>query len=134
MQLPNTGRTVKVGDILIKNSAVLPDTIVLEADSTVPGWAPEMNRLKGPQLERELTKAGWTFFYMAGAIRTNAYGFEPQVVVARALERLIACVKIQNCNCLEIDNVTMRSRLGVPYVKIAGHARHIQKGIVFSGQ
>jgi hypothetical protein len=32
--------------------------------------------------------------------------------------------------CLEIDDVATRWFLGLPYVSVSGHPRHIQKGVV----
>jgi hypothetical protein len=34
-------------------------------------------------------------------------------------------------HCLEIEDVETRSFWGIPYVSVSGHARHIQKGVVF---
>jgi hypothetical protein len=42
-------------------------------------------------------------------------------------------VKRQQCNCLEIDQVTTHSFLGVPCVSISAHSRNIQKGARFAG-
>ena len=53
-------------------------------------------------------------------------------MVRTALNRLIARVKLQKCNCLEIDEVAAKSFLGMPYVSVSGHSRHIQKGLVFN--
>ena len=86
------------------------------------------------ELEKELASAGWTFFYMAGKITTTAFGFDRQKTVHTALKRLIASVRLQKCNCLEIDAVASRSFWGMPYVRVSAHSRHIQKGVVFSGQ
>ena len=87
------------------------------------------DNLDGQQLSKKLAVEGWTLFYMAGGIRTTAFGFEKQGMIRAALKRLIAMVRLQKCNCLEIDDVVMHSFLGIPYVSIAGHSRHIQKGM-----
>jgi hypothetical protein len=71
---------------------------------------------------------------MAGSIRANAFGFERQKMVNAALKRVIASVQLQRCNCLEIDDVATHSFLGIPYITVSAHARHIQKRMVFSGQ
>jgi len=92
------------------------------------------SRLNFCELEKELASAGWTFFYMAGKITTTAFGFDRQKTVHTALKRLIASVRLQKCNCLEIDAVASRSFFGIPYVRVSAHSRHIQKGLVFSGQ
>jgi hypothetical protein len=71
---------------------------------------------------------------MANSIRRTAFGFNRASMIAAALKRVITNVRQERCNCLEIDDVVMHSFLGVPYVSVSAHARHIQKGLVFSGQ
>jgi hypothetical protein len=51
-----------------------------------------------------------------------------------ALQRVIAGARLQHCNCIEIDEVSAHSFLGIPYVSVSAHTRHIQKGMIFSGQ
>ncbi len=85
-------------------------------------------------LEKALAANGWTFHYLAGAIRATAFGFNQPDRVATALKRLIAIAKLKHCNCLEIDEVATHSFLGIPHASISAHLRHVQKGMVFSGQ
>ena len=68
---------------------------------------------------------------MAGAIKTIGFGFARRTMIQAALKRVIATVKLQECNCLEIDAIAMRSFLGLPYVCLSAHSRHIQSGLVF---
>jgi hypothetical protein len=132
MNSPQNGiRTIGPGAVLVEKSAHLPELLRLESDSTA-GWARVANNLDGHRLETELSTAGWTFFYMAGAVRAMAFGFERQKMVDTALKRLIAKVKLQKCNCLEIDAVATRSFLGIPYLSVSGHSRHLKKGLFFN--
>ena len=96
----------------------------------MPGLQVITNR-SFPEFEKELATVGWTFFYMAGEIRTIALGFDKQKMIDAALRRLIANVRLQKCNCLEIDKVAAHSFLGLPYVSVSAHSRHIQKGSIF---
>jgi hypothetical protein len=128
------GLIIAPGAILIKNGTLLPEPLELENDPVATGWAFVANNLSGHEFEKKLAMVGWTFFYMAGSIRTNAFGFERQKMVNAALKRVIASVQLQRCNCLEIDDVAMHSFLGMPYMSVSAHSRHIQKGMVFSGQ
>ena len=91
-----------------------------------------MNHPDRHQLEEKLSAAGWRFFLMAGAIKTIGFGFARRTMIQAALKRLIAAVKLQKCNCLEIDTIAMRSFLGMPYVCLSAHSRHIQSGLVFA--
>jgi hypothetical protein len=106
----------------------------LEDNASSNTWLPVKHKLTSYELERDLTAGGWTFFLMAGGISTTVMGFDRAKMMRAAVERLIADVKRQKCNCLEIDSVETRSFLWVPYVNVSAHARHIQKSGVFSGQ
>ena len=66
--------------------------------------------------------------------KRSAFGFNRARMIHAALQRVISSVQQQKCNCLEIDEVAMHSFLGVPYVSVSAHPRHIQKGILFAGQ
>ncbi|MBK5295140.1 MAG: hypothetical protein JJE04_26120 [Acidobacteriia bacterium] len=127
-------RTIGPGDILVEKSALLPQALRLAGDSTATGWARVADNLDGLQLEKELSAAGWTFFYMANKIRATVFGFEKKRMMQSALQRLITAARLQKCNCLEIDDVAAHSFLGLPYISFSAHPRHIQKGTVFSGQ
>jgi hypothetical protein len=123
---------IATGAIVIRNGTRLPEALGLKYDSVATGWASVTNNPDGHRLEKALATAGWTFFYMAGAIRKIAFGFQRQNMVNAAMKRIIASVKLQGCNCLEIDGVAMRSFFGVPYVSVSAHSRHIQEAMVFS--
>ncbi|MBK9170807.1 MAG: hypothetical protein IPM24_25590 [Bryobacterales bacterium] len=124
---------------------IVPGTILVEKDTPVPGffrseggayphaWTAVSHSLTPGELDRELAGAGWTFFYMAGEIRTSAFGFDRPGMIQAALKRLIANVRLQHANSLQIDGVAEHSFLGVPCVRISAHSRHMQKGLVFSG-
>ena len=71
---------------------------------------------------------------MPGEIKATVFGFDKQKALRAALKRLITDVKSQHCNSIEITSVVGKSFLGVPYVSVSAHSRHIQKGLLFSGQ
>jgi hypothetical protein len=120
------------GAILIKKGTPLPEPLRLGADSQATGWASVTNTLDGHELEHKLSSGGWTFFYIAGAIRTTVFGFDRAKMIHAALQRLLASVKLHKCNCLEIDDIATRSFLGMPYISVTGHTRNIQKGVLFA--
>ena len=128
---PKGRQTISPGTILVEKSTLLPEPLGLESDLTESGWARVTNNPDRRQIEEKLAAAGWTFFYMAGTIRTIAFGFDRPRMIEAALKRLIATVSQQKSNCLEVDAITMRSFLGVPYVSLSAHSRHIQNGRVF---
>ena len=124
-------QTISPGSILVEKSTLLPETLGLEGDLTGSGWTRVMSDPDRHQLGKKLADAGWSFFFMAGAIRTNAFGFDQPRMMKAALKRLIAVVRRQRCNCLEIDAVAKRSFWGMPYVSLSAHSRHIQNGLIF---
>ena len=118
------------GSILIEEGTRLPDSVMLESESYSSGWAAVKNARS--TLDKEIKEAGWTFFFMAGEIKSTVFGFDRQKTLGYALKRLITRVKLTKCNSFEITQVTRKSFLKVPYVSITAHRRHLQKGLVFS--
>jgi hypothetical protein len=122
------------GTILMGKDTLHPPCFQLEDELYPNAWMSVKHKLPPFELEKELANAGWTFFYFAGAIRTTAFGFDRAKMIHAALKRLITDVKLQKCNCLEIDDVETHSFLGLPYVSVSAHPRHIQRGFLFAGQ
>jgi len=122
---------IQPGTILIENGTVLPRSLALESQPYSSGWATVTN-LRA-DFERDINQAGWTFFFLAGSIHATVLAFDKQKAVHTAVDRLITNTKSQNCNCLEIGEVTMKSFLGLPFASVSAHSRRIQGGPVFSG-
>ena len=122
------------GTILIESGTLLPHSVQLETGPDPGAWMPATASLRSREMENALTAEGWTFFFMAGTVRATAFGFDREKMVRTALKRVIASVKLQKCNCLEIDEVAMHAFLGMPYVSVTAHSRHLQRGSVFSGR
>jgi hypothetical protein len=120
------------GVLLIERDALRPRCFEVEAGSHPNAWMSVKHTLPPQQLEKELSATGWTFFFMAGPIRTTAFGFNREKTVYTALNRGIKAVRRLGCNCLQIESVEMRSLLGVPYVSLSVRPRHIQKGTLFA--
>ena len=112
------------------DGAHLPPSLLLQSPSDSNGWAAVQD--DGPTFEKAVQKAGWTLFFMAGEIEATVLGFDREKAVRAAFKRLIANVTSQHCNSIEITRVTGTSFLGVPYVSVSAHARHLQKGVCFS--
>jgi hypothetical protein len=121
---------IAAGSIFLEKGAHLPKPLVFEGGSDLNGWA-ALNGARAA-FEKELQEAGWTLFFMAGEIKVTVFGSGP-ATLRTALKRLITKMKSQQCNGMEITQVTRRSFLGVPYVSVTAHPRHLQKGLVFSG-
>jgi hypothetical protein len=115
-----------VGTMLIEDGTKTPESLVMETERYSPGWS-SILKSTSAQLGRALERAGWTFFYMAGEIRSSGFGFNDQSGADRAMAHVVHAAKRQNCNCLEITQIRRRSRLGLSYTSLVAHARHIQR-------
>ena len=123
--------TITAGSILVEEGTHLPKSLLLQSESISNGWAAVKDARS--TFEKAIQEAGWTFFFMAGEIKATVFGFDRQKALRAALKRLIADVKSQHCNSIEITRVIGKSFLKVPYVSLSGHPRHLQKGVFFSG-
>ena len=120
---------IAAGDILLERGTYLPQSLTATGESSLPGWSAVLGGR--PVFEKEIKQAGWNLFFMAGEIKANVFGFDRQRTAQAALKRIGTLVKSQNCNCLEITDVTEKSFLMLPYVRVRAHARHLQPGLVF---
>ena len=123
--------TITAGSIWVEEGTHLPKSILLQSESNSNGWAAVKDARS--TFEKAISEEGWTFFFMAGEIKATVFGFDRQKALRAALKRLIADVKSQHCNSIEITQVMDKSCLSVPYVSVSAHPRHLQRGVIFSG-
>ena len=119
---------IKTGTILIGEGALLPESLRFESEPYSNGWRLVKN-LDGYGLDRKIREAGWTFFYMAGEVLATAVGSDLEKTTRRAVKKVIATMKWDRLNCLEITQVAARRFLGLPYVTVSTQPRHIQESI-----
>ena len=122
-------QTIKTGTILIKDGTFLPDALELESEPCATGWRLVQN-LDGYGLGRKIHEAGWTFFYLADEMKATILGFDGQKAVRRAVKRILANLKPEKFNSLEISQTISKHFLGVPYTRVYAHPRHVQKSMV----
>jgi len=122
---------IAAGDILLEGGTHLPHSLTATGESSLPGWSAVQGGRPG--FEKEIKQAGWNLFFMAGEIKASVFGFDRQRSAQAALKRLGTIVKSQNCNCIEITDVTEKSFLMLPYTQVRAHARHLQPSLVFCG-
>jgi hypothetical protein len=120
--------TIKAGTILFKGGTFLPDALQFESEPCATGWR-LVKDLDGYGLDRKIREVGWTFFCMAGEIKKIVFGFEGQKRVRRAVKQILARLKSEKFNSLEITRVTSKRFLGVPYVSVSARSRHIQESL-----
>ncbi len=120
--------TIKTGTILIKDGTFLPDALQFESEPCATGWRLVKN-LDGYGLRRKVHEAGWTFFCLAGEIKATIFGFDVQKTVRRAVKRILANLKPEEFNSLEITRVAPKRFLGVPYASVYARSRHVQESV-----
>jgi hypothetical protein len=120
------------GNLFIERDALRPLCFQVQDDAHRTGWLPVKYDRTVLELDAELSRRGWTFFYMANVVRKTALAFDRDKGIAAALKRVMTSVREEGCNCLQINQVETHSFFGIPYVSVSAHPRHIQKGMVFS--
>ena len=125
--------TIKTRTILITDGALLPESLLIESAPYGYGWRLVKN-LDSNGLDQIISQSGWNFFYIAGLLETNVFGSDEKKTTRKAIKQVIANLKSKNFNCLEITRVAAKRSLGLPYVSVFAHSRHIQEGQALSGE
>jgi hypothetical protein len=123
---------IKAGTILIERGAAMPPALRLDGSAKMNGWN-SVSDLDPSHLDTAIQQAGWTFFFMAGEIKISAFGWDKEQAARRAVRQVLSNVEAHQCNCVEFTEVSAKSFLGVPYVNVSAHSRHIQKSSAFAG-
>src|SRR5271166_704613 len=121
--MPNT---IQAGTILVKQSTLLL-SLAVESEIYSENWR-SLGTLESSGLDRKLRAAGWNLFFMAGELRAVVPAWGGQNTLRRGVKRLLAQTRLQHFNCLELSHILKKHFLGIPYVSIAAHSRHIQEG------
>lgn len=119
--------TIQVGTILMKDWPGTTQLLNLESEPRSENWR-TLKVLDSFALDRKIHAAGWNFFFMATEVKTMFFGFLGEEKIQSALKRILAKVKLQHFNSLEVTKITARRFLGVPYVTVSAHSRHMQQG------
>jgi hypothetical protein len=115
------------GTILIRENTPLPAGSAIESEVFLPGWK-VVKHLDGFELARNIEGANWNFFYLAGEMRATVLGRDRPAALRRAVKRILAKQE-QQFNSLAITRVASKRFLGIPFLTVAAHSRHIQQDI-----
>jgi len=119
--------TVQVGTILMKEWPGMAQLLQLESEPCSGNWS-LVKTLDGVTLDRKIHAAGWNFFFMAAEVKVMFLGVPGAAKIQNALQRILAKVTPQHFNGLEVTGIVARHFLGVPYVTVSAHSRHMQQG------
>jgi hypothetical protein len=114
--------------IFIKEDTPLPRTLSIESEAFLPGWRVVVN-LDRYAMARKIEGANWNFFYLAGELRATVLGRDRSGTLRRAVKCVLAKQEGQKFNSLEITKAVSKRFLGIPFMSVTAHARHIQEGI-----
>jgi hypothetical protein len=118
--------TVKVGTILIKQWPGMTRHLGLESEQYSGEWS-RLKALDGFALDRKIHAAGGNFFFMATEVKAIFLGKAGATKIQNALQRILGKVRQEHFNCLEVTAIVARRFLGVPYVTVLAHCRHMQR-------
>jgi len=106
----------------------LPENLSIKSEAFLPGWRVVKN-LDRSALTRTIEGAKWYFFYLAGEMRATVLGRDRPGTLRRAVNCVLAKQERQKFNSLEITKIVSKRFLGIPFLSVTAHSRHIQQGI-----
>ena len=116
--------TIQVGTVLINDPPLITQLFGLDSEACAGDWSVVM-KLDGFALDRKIHAAGWNFFFMAPEVKAMFFGPVGAKKVQNAVIRILAKVKRQSFNGLEVTGIVAKHFLGVPYATVSAHSRHI---------
>ncbi len=125
-------QSVQVGTILIENSPLMTKLLGLESEPYLKNWG-VVESLDGFGVDRKIRAAKWNFFFMAAEVKVMFFGVLQAKKIQNALKRILAKVKRQNFNSLEVTGIVAKSFFGMPYAVVSAHSRHIQESCCLDG-
>jgi hypothetical protein len=117
---------VQAGTVLVQQFAILGLPGV-ESELYSQNWR-SLGALESSDFDHTVRAAGWNLFFMAGELRAVVPAWGGQKALHRGVKRLLAQTRLQHFNCLELSQVIRKNFLGIPYISVVAHPRHIQRG------
>jgi hypothetical protein len=111
---------VRVGTMLISE---WPQPFGLESKPYSGPWS-MVQAFDSSALDRKIRAAGWNLFFIASEVKALSFGASR---IQRALNRILAKVRSEGFNGLEVTGIVAKHFLGVPYTVVSAHSRHLQE-------
>lgn len=124
--------TIQVGTILIDDLPIITQLFGLQGEACSRTWS-VVKMPDGFTLDRKIHAAGWNFFFMAPEVKAMFFGPVGAKKIQKAVIRILAKVKRQSFNGLEVTGIVAKRFLGVPYAIVSAHSRHIQQSCRLEG-
>jgi hypothetical protein len=116
----------------MQTGTVIPESVHVQTETFCSDWY-TITSLSGDDLDRQLRSDRWNFVFMAGACQAASWGSWSGTAIRCAAIRVLKKSKATKLNAFEITGIRARRFLGVPYVVVSGHSRHVQKSTVLQG-
>ena len=124
--------TIQTGTVLIDDSPLIRRLFGLESEVCSGRWS-VVKLLDGFALDRKIHAAGWNFFFMAPEVKATFLGALGARKIQNALTSILAKVRKQHFNSLEVTGIVVKRFVGVPYTIVSAHSRHIQRSCQLDG-
>jgi hypothetical protein len=124
--------TIQVGAILVEEWPLMMQALGLDSEPYSGNWG-VVKALDGFALDRKIHAAGWNFFFMATEVKAMFFGALGANKIHSALQRILRKVQRQHFNGLQVTGIVAHRFLGVPYVTVSAHSRHIQQSCYLDG-
>ena len=117
---------VQAGTMMVQQSTHLK-SLNIESQTYLEGWQ-SLDNIESATLDRRIRAAGWKLFFIAGQLKTVVPAWGGENTLRKGIKRLLAQTQQEHFNCFELTRILRKRFLGIPYLSLAGHARHIQLG------
>jgi len=124
--------TVQVGTILIADRPQIAHFLGLVSEPYSGEWN-IVQELDGFAMDRKIHGAGWNFFFMAAEVKVMFFGSLGAARIQNAVRRILAKVRPQSFNCLEVTGIVAKRFWGMRYTTVSAHSRHIQPSCYLDG-
>ena len=117
--------------ILIREGTPLPANLSTESEAFLPGWR-LIKDLDGYGLDHKIREAGWPSPCLTGETRATVSGIDEEKMVRTAIMEILARLKSEKFNSLEISRVSSvasKRFLKVRYVTVSAQSRLIDQGV-----
>jgi hypothetical protein len=112
--------------ILIREDTILPPGLSIASNAFFPGWrivtSPDRSGFT-----RGIEAARWNFFYSADETRATVLGADRLRTLRRAVKSILAKQELRSFNSVEVTTIVSKRFLGIPFLRIVAHLRHIQE-------
>lgn len=121
----HTHEAIRSGIVFARQDMVLPAGVHIGNEAYARGWS-MLSQGDSFALDKTIRASGWSFFFMAAEITSAAFGQPTPANFRQAIVRALRKVP-QEFNSAEVTEIAAKRFLGIPYLAVRTHPRHIQE-------